>query len=438
MRKVLVVVLVLAFITPAMADERLSFKATYDLAAVWADNINEQNTGVPQEDEDKNQFIYQRFRLGVNLKANDNVGAHLRFDFAENMWGQDQAFTSARADDSAELQVDRAYVSVKTEYVNIMGGLQFLPLGLTKVYRDNQPGLQLIIKTPVSVRLGYVKVSEGIGSGSDPFPSQLDRLSDDTDENKDTDRYFIDLGYKNKAFSVNGFFWQQKDNSENGVDNFKDEPYLAGLTVRSNFWDINFSGELATFGGDNGNGTDYTGTQLIVGGSKKMSDKLSLGFDAFYSTAAGTNEQKVTRVGNPFADYEICRGGHWNWDMLVYGRTNAHVFASSPPGGPLAGDVLDPFLTGAGSIGAGLGAKYQAMDKLTLMGIGHYMVAADDNIDGVTGEFESGFLLLGTAVYQLVPSASLHATYEYVNANFADDLDLDNAYMATLRLFIDF
>jgi len=437
MRKILVVVLVLAFVAPAMAEDKLSLKGSYDLAGVWADNISEQNTGVVREDGDKNQYVYQRFRLGVKVQPNEYVDANLRFDFNENMWGQDQAYSTFRASESSELQVDRAYVNVKTEHVDIRGGLQFLPLGLTKAYRDNQPALQLILKTPLRVRLGYVKVSEGIGSNGDPFPTKLGRLSDDTDENKDTDRYFIDLGYKSEAFNVNAYFWMQNDDSENGVNNFKDEPFLAGMAARTSLGGINFVGELDTFGGDNGNGTDYTGTQFFMGASKKINDQLTLALDAYYSTAAGENEQKLTKVGNPFADHEICRGGNQGWDMLVYGRSNAHVF-SGDGGGPLPGDVLDPFFTGAGSIGAGLSAKYQPMEKLTLLGIGHFMNGADDDIQGVIGEFENGFFLLGCAVYQLVPAASLHATYEYINANFADDVDLKNSYLATLRLHVEF
>jgi hypothetical protein len=440
MRKLLAVLFVLVFALPAMADDRVSFKGEYDLAAVTSDNIVGQNQGRDLEDADSRDFLYHRFRLGFKAEPTKGVNARLRFDFAENVWGQDQAFTNVRSADSDELQVDRAYVEIDKSMFNIKAGLHFMPLGLSKVSRDNQPGLQLTFKSPFSVRLGYVKVDEGIGSSSDPFPSKLGRLEDDSSENKDTDRYFIDLGYKFNVFKINAFYWMQRDGStgdsdgDGTDDNFKNEPTAGGVTLRATPANWYIIGEVATFGGDNGNGADYTGTQAIVAATKKITDTFSIGAEAWYSDAADEGEIKITRVGNPFADYSINHGANYGWDSLAFARSNAPFFGGSP----MDGDVLDPFLTGAGSIGGGIGAKYLAMQKLTFMGLLQYMTAADDDIEGVTGEFESGYNLLATVAYQLMDNVSLHGTYEYIDANFADDVDLDAASIAALRMRVTF
>ncbi|MEJ2158288.1 MAG: hypothetical protein P8X96_23425 [Desulfobacteraceae bacterium] len=434
MRKLLVLLMVLALVSPAMAASKVSISGHYQVSAVTADNIVDQNAQTDTGDADKRDYIYQRFRVQPVIQASDAVKATLRFDFAEGQWGQDQDFTTARAVDtgvSGELQVDRAYADVNMGWLNVRAGLQFIYAGQTQVYRDNQPGLQFMIKTPspVGFRLAYVKASEGIGVGS-PF----DRLSDETDVNEDTDRYLGDLSINTDPVKLNIFYVMQKDDGTDGVTDFKDEPWVAGLRVRSMLGSVSIAGEVATFGGDNGNGTDYVGTQANVNGMMKFSDALTVGMDLIYSTAQGANEQKITAIGNPFARLDVVSGGSFGWDTLTYGRNNAPVFA----GLPVDGDVFDPFRTGAGCIGAGIGAKFVPVQKVTLIGQFHYMVADDDNIQGVTGEFEDGYNALVAAVFQLAPKASLHATYQYIDANFADNVDIDNAYIATLWMNIAF
>lgn len=433
----------LALVSPAMAQSKLTIKGHYDLTGLSSDNVTAQNLGMDDlEDADKHSYFHQRFRVQPQFKAADGVTANLRFDFAEGIWGQDRDFDPGRAGDTStnsddsELQVDRAYVDVSKGWLRIRAGLQFVPAGQTQVYRDNQPALQFNIKTgsPVGIRLAWVKANESIGVGTG--------LSDDGDENEDTDRYLVDLSYNSDPIKVNLFYVMQKDGSgdtdgDNVVDDFKDEPFVAGLRVRTGVGGVSIKGEVATFGGDNGNGTDYVGTQANVNAMMKISDALSLGLDVFYSSGADDDEIKRIHIGNPFSRFDAKFGGTMGWDTLTYGRNPAQLFTSSPPGGPLPGDIFDPFLTGAGSIGAGIGAKYIPIDKLTLIGQLHYMTAENDD-RGITGEFEKGYNLLLAAVYQLAPKTSLHATYQLVDADFMDDVAPDSANIYGLRLHVAF
>jgi len=439
MRKLLVILMVLAFVSPAMAESKVTISGHYQVAGIICDNLVDQNNQTDTGDADKREFFYQRFRVQPVIHATDNVEAVLRFDFAEGQWGQDQDFTTARASEtglSTELQVDRAYAKVKMNWVDITAGLQFVAAGQTQVYRDNQPALQFNIKTPspVGFRVAWVKVREGVGSGTTP-PELLGRLADDTDANKDTDRYLGDLSLNFEPVKLNLFYVMQKDDGEDTTaGDYKDEPWVMGLRFRSAIGSTEIKGEIANFGGDNGNGTDYVGTQANVTGMMKLTDAFTLGVDLIYSTAQGANEQKRTTIGNPFARFDVVSGGSFGWDTLTYGRNNANVFG----GLPMAGDVFDPFQTGAGSMGIGVGAKFVPIQPLTLIGQIHYLTAEDDNVAGVTGEFEKGYNLLASAIWQMAPKASLHATYQYIDADFMDNVNVDSASVATLWMQVLF
>jgi hypothetical protein len=435
MKKLWVILIVLAFASPAMAD--VAITGSYDASALTADNVTAQNLlSDSLDDADKVSYLHQRFRVGAKIKVADNVSGNLRFDFAEGIWGQDQGFDAVRASDTSELQVDRAYVDVNTAYVGIRAGLQFVFAGQTQVFRDNAPALVFNIKTgsPVGIRLGYIKASESTGTG-------LLGLSDDDDLNKDTDRYLANLGVNLDAVKANLFYVTQQDGSTDGVTDFKDQPTVMGLQARTKIGPVAISGELAQFGGDDGNGTDYVGTQFNVNGMMKLSDALSLGVDLFYSSAAdpSAGEAKITFMGDPLAAYDVKNGGTMGWDMLTYGRNTAQLFTSVPPGGLLPGDIFDPFNTNAGSMGMGVGCKFVPLDLLTLIGQLHYMTAANNDLDGVSGEFSSGYNLLLAAVFQLAPKTSLHATYHMVSADFEDlAYDVEDAYVYGLRLHVAF
>lgn len=443
----MMVALLAAFATPAAAEPNLTIKGEYVVQAFHGDGVASQNQGLATtDDNDEFDYVYQRFRVQPKFKASDNVSAHLRFDFAEGMWGQDQDFNGARADSStagwdSDIQVDRAYVDVDMQWVRVRAGLQFVPVGQTQVFRDNQPALQFNIKTgsPFSSRLAWIKASEGIGVSTDAPPTRWSRLSDETDANKDQDRYVATLEWNTDTFAANVFGVMQTDGSTNGVDNFEDEPYVVGFRLRK--WTLGsftFHGEIAQFGGDNGNEVDYSGTQANVNGMWNLGDNLKLGLDLIYSSAQDDGEIKRTTMGNPFAAYDVRFGGTFGWDTMTYGRANGILFTSGTPPGPLAGDVFDPFNTGAGAMGAGLGAMWTPMEKLNLIGQFHYLTADDDDLAGVTGEFENGYNLLLAAIYQLAPKTSLHATYQLVDASFMDNIDPDASNVYSLWMRVNF
>ena len=285
---------------------------------------------------------------------------------------------------------------------------------------------------------------EGIGTGNG--------LEDEEPATEDMDRYLVDLGYKADVFSVNLFGVMQTDGGygdttgDGVIDDFEEEPWVAGLRFKANFGAFGLHGELAQFGGDtgrtsaNGNGVDYAGTQFNVNGMLTLSDSLKLGLDLIYSSAQGDDEKKMQTLGNPFASYDVRLGGSMGWDLDTYGRANGFLYSGT--GGPFPGDVFDPFNTGAGAMGAGIGAMFTPMEWLSLIGQFHYLVAADDDIkDSYTGanyvgEFENGYNLLLAAKFQIATKTDVRLTYQRVDASFMDNIDPDasSLYGITLRV----
>lgn len=449
MKRVLVVFMAMALVIvmtgQTMAESNFSITGEYVIQAFSSDGVASQNDGsLTTDGNDKRDYIYQRFRVQPQFKVSENVTANLRFDFAEGIWGQDESYSTARAayGDGNDIQVDRAYVDLDMEWVRLKTGLQFFPVGQGQVFRDNQPGFQFNINTgiPIGIRLGWIKTMEGIGTGS-----SFTRLSDEEDENEDQDRYLAVLSYGSDIFYMDVFGVMQTDggkgdSDEDGIiDNYEDEPMVYGLYFRGDAGAFSYHGEVAQFGGDNGNNVDYTGTQINLNGMYELHEKLKMGLDLFYSSAQGDNEEKITCMGDPFASLGVVYGGTFGWDMQVYGRANGHLYSGLTAGaGALPGDVFDPFYTGAGSIGAGIGAMWTPMEKMGLIGQLHYMTAVDDDLAGVTGEFEKGYNLLFAAVYEISPKTSLHATYERVDADFMDNRNPDASNLFSLWLGLYF
>ena len=446
----LAVALIGAMTVPAAAEPNLTITGEYNVSGWHAEGVASQNDGsLTTDDNDERDYVYQRFRIQPKFKASDNVSANLRFDFAEGIWGQDQGFQANRAayGNGSDIQVDRAFVDVDTTWLRVRAGLQFIPAGQTQVFRDNQPALQFNIHTgsPFDVRLAWIKVDEGIGTGS-----SFDRLSDEEDQYKDTDRYLLDLGWNTETMNFSLFGVAQTDggtgdtDADGTIDNFEDEPYVVGLRARADFGGFAVHGELAQFGGDDGNNTDYAGTQFNVNGMFKLGDSLKLGLDLIYSSAEDGGDEKLTYMGNPFASYDVRLGGAMGWDTMTYGRANGFLYSGLTAGpGPLPGDVFDPFETNTGAYTVGLGAMWTPAELFSLIGQVHYMTAADDdlkNADGTDqiGEFENGYNFLLVGIFNITAKTDVRIHYQRVDASFMDNRDPDASNLYGISMFVFF
>jgi len=423
MKKLLIVLLVLSFVIPAMAsaEDRLSLSGQVRVRAWSTNNITDLGIDgiLPDNDDDKMEYWDQRFRMQAVIAPADGVKGVLRMDFSETTWGTGGLEYGPRptAGTNDQFQVDRAYIDVTKGIVNVKAGQQLIDLGNAFAYDNNSTALQVTVKTPLVIRVGMAKESEG-GSNNDQTG------------NEDVDQYFIDLGFKNDMVGVNVFYAMQKDGNDRTATQSTSEPNLMGAMATFGVGPVSFLAELDIFGGDTGTSgatTDYMGTQMVVQATMKMSDALTLGAHVIYSD------------GNNDADKaKICRFPNANFGSQYYsdfGPFNTDIASLGD------GDVFDPKDTGAGAMGGGLFTIFAPMPDLTLYGAAHYLVGMEDDL---ALYFDSGLDVNLGAEYTLVPNCTLAMQYHYVDASVgtnvagASDPETDPITALVARMQITF
>ena len=405
MKKLLVVLLVSAFIAPVfivpvMADDMLDVSGTMRVRA-WDKSNFDFDT---DEDNDHQQFWDQRLRMQGTLTPADGVKAVFRVDLAEDRWGSEN-WEGSRYSSDSELQVDRAYLDVTKGMVNIIAGQAYWGLGNNYAYDNNQTGIGITLKMPVAVTVGFLKVDEDTTDAGD--------LTDETGF-EDIDHYFINLGYESDTFSASAFYAMQKDGTA-----AEDEPTLMGAMGKFAVGPINIMAELDMFGGSNTT-TDYVGTQLYVDASLKLSDALTTGLQLVYSDGEDkADEEKLVRLpGNFFGSTYYADLGPFNTDICPLGD----------------GDVMDPLDTNSGAMGGGVYATFKPMDALTLSGQLLYLMGMEDSVDGM---FDSGYVIGVGADYMLVQNANLAVEYLYADLDKVN-VDTDKASAMVARIEVAF
>ncbi len=406
MKKLLVVLMVLAFVAPAMAEDMLDLSGTMRVRAWDTSNLGDFDTDT---DSDHNQYWDQRLRIMGVITPADGVKAVFRMDYAEDKWGSDN-WEGSRYSSDSEIQVDRAYLDVTKGMFNIVAGEAYFGLGNAYAYDNNQTGVAVTLKTPVTVRVGYLKIDEDqTNSGN---------LTDE-DTYEDLDHYIFDVGYKADTFGVNVFYAMQNDGLTTS-----DEPTLLGAMGTFSIGPVDVMAELDMFGGDNGAGVDYVGTQFYADASMKFSDALTAGLQLIYSDGNDSaDERKIVRMPNAFfgsqyySDY-----GPFATDIVPLGD----------------GDVFDPLGSDSGSIyssgamGGGLYASFKPMEALTLSGQFLYLTGVEDSTDGM---FDKGYVIGVGADYMLVQNANLALEYLYADVDkINEDTDSGNALVARIQV----
>ena len=399
MKKLLVVFLVLAFVAPAFAADNLSINGQVRVRSWDSENFS---TFDDDDDSDKEEFFEQRFRLQATIKANDQVKAVTRIDLAEDKWGSSN-WATARYNENTELQVDRAYLDITTGPVNIKAGQQFYAVGQSQVIRNNKPGFQVTIKTPVVIELGY-------------------SVEQDQDQGATDDEYnaHISLAYKADAFSVEGFYGQQVTNiGVAGVDDTEDTRTVFGVNGKFGIGPVKINTELALFGGDNDQAgaaaVDYVGTQFNLDADMKLSDMIAIGADFIYSDGTdAADEEKIAYIGDVFGRLNRSEGGSGN--NIIAGDLN-----------PLGGDdVFDPFNDNQGAIGLGVDVIITPMAGLDLLVHVLYLTSAEDTAAD-TGYDNALVYNLGVT-YALAPKAKIGLYYTAVDPEAeASGVDADTA-----------
>jgi len=397
MKKFFIIALAIIFVAPFVADMAIAGDlSTSGTMRVRAWSIDDGTT--------EKEYWDQRFRLGATFSAAEGVSAHLRLDFNENAWGN-QDWSGSRSVGDNELQVDRAYLQIDQEKYKIKAGQLYAGLGGISAYDNNQYGILADIKDlgPVTLTLGFLKLDEDqTAPGTD--------LTDDSPF-EDLDHYIANVAFASGAYSANVFTAVQMDDTVAA-----DEPSMFGANVKTTIADIALFVELDTFTGDSAS-FDYIGTQLYVNAEMKFSDQLTGGVDLVY--AEGTDDSteiQLTQLGDNFSDWTLMDRGPFQADITAF-------------------DDMDPSGQNGGSMGGGVYVDFAAMDDLLVQAsIFTYSMPEDGTnpaniVDSVLG-FNLGLS------YDLAKNATMAAQYN--TYEFDDALDTDAVDTIVARLQVKF
>jgi hypothetical protein len=406
MKKLLVLMMVLALAAPAavMAADNLSVSGQIRIRTWDKENFTDfSDTAANDTSTDKAEYVGQRFRMQAVVKATDNVKGVLRLDFAEDKWGSSN-WATHRYNENSELQVDRAYLDINLGPVNVKAGQQFMAVGQSQVIRNNKPGVQVTIKTPVVVELGY-SVEQDSDVLSQPGGADESNLH-------------LSVGYKSDVFSVEGFYGQQvTSNAASATQDNEDTKMVYGVDVKTSVGPVKINSELAFFGGDNeATNVDYVGTQFNVDADMKLSDMVKIGVDLIYSTGTDdtATEDKIAYIGDPFGKLNRSEGGSGN--NIIDGDL-------SPIG---ADDVFDPFSQNLGAWGGGVDVVITPVAGLDLLAHIMYLTSQEDAPTG-SGLWDDALVYNLGVTYMLAPKAKVGLYYTVVDADFEGGGDSDAA-----------
>lgn len=413
MKRLLIVLLAFALVaglfTVAAAEDKLSLSGTMRVRAWDVENYYDFDDN---SSDDEASYWDQRYRLAATIKANDAVSAHLRLDFAENAWGNND-WSGSRYVGNNELQVDRAYLQVHAaDWATVKAGQLYFSTGDRYiVYDNNCTGIVWQLKfNPITVDLHYSKQSENGSLNDDNFDDAGVSVQQD-----DEDAYVAQVKYKAEKFSAGAFYAAVEDSTD--ADN---SPSAIGLFGKFALGPVNFLAELDIFDGDESNTVEYTGTQLFVNAEWKM-DALLLGGEIYYAEAADNDgtENQITWLGGNFGDFQPHTYGAFMED-----------YVPTPGGG---NSVFDPTGDDAGSFGGSIYAKY-IWDKLTLWGQVAYLEPDDDKMT----RFDDFTVVNLSASYELVQNFTIAGMYSTTMVSVDDNGPDDDGQTLAARLQIKF
>jgi hypothetical protein len=356
--------------------------------------------------DDEAEYWDQRLRTAFTFTAAEGISAHLRTDWSEYTWG-DSTWTGSRPSSDSELQVDRAYLQIVQEGYKIKAGQLYASLGNTIAYDNNQPGILADIgyKMPVTITLGFLKEDEGSTTSSDD----------------DVDHLLGNVAFASGAFSLNIFAVLQDADSG-------DEPTLFGIQGKTSIGRIALNAEIDTFGGDDGAGRDYVGTQAYINAEMKFGDQFTGGLDVVY--AAGTDdpagEQQLTHINGVFGDWCIMDRGPFQADLAYYDEMNPAGSIYDANGVPGAG---------GGAMGLGFYADFSAMENVMLQASVLYTIIDEDSFYGID---TVSTINLGVD-WKFAPNTSLAGQFNTTSVDADSGLPFDDSTTtAVARLQVKF
>lgn len=342
-------------------------------------------------DDEAQMWFDQRFRIQSVMNVSDDVKAVIRFDFAEEAWGNQGQNTHRFAfDGSSANQIDKAYLQIDKELFTLSAGQQAFGSPNSILVDHVGAGIALKFKTPVSFKLQFTKFNEN-GSTFD------DGATDDQNF------YSAEVGFSSDSYSVNAIYALLDDAATD------DNRSAFGVAGKFKVAGFAIKAELDILDGDDGAGNDYTGTQFYIDANTSVSEALNVG--GFFLYAAGDDDDTVI--------YDVT-----NWSSFAP-HQGGYVGSSIVAGKPIAGWGTEE-LGSEGTITAAAYATFQASNDLGFKAMIQY---ATEEEDAVT-DYDY-YAVTASTKYKVATNTYFMADVMYEDASSDSDGDDDSISLWT-------
>jgi predicted porin len=346
------------------------------------------------------QYWDQRYRLWFDVKPQEGMSAHLRFDLDDAMWGAD-SYGSSRWNASGEghddtIEVGRAYLVLEQPQFKVVGGLNYWELGNRLTYENTGTGFTIETTTlPARVRFGYILEDE-LGS------------KDDTEG--DQSNFFIEVDSAKlvKGHLFKAFFAKANDEDKNF------QAQVFGVSAKGKLFDkkLSYKAELDILDGDEDAGDEIFGQQFWLNVDYKVTKKFTVGGNFIYAKGADkAGEDQYDSIMDARSD---------NWDIQTYGP---YTTMYAPLG---MADVLDPEGQNTGAIAGSLFGKYRLFEKLDVYASYLYVEAESNAL--ATQTFQDAMVATVSARYYFSKKTQFavmygHSTMDVEGSTIHDDAE---------------
>lgn len=402
----------------------------------------ENDTDFNDDGADTDSWIDQRFRLGVEAKASDQLRGFFQLEIGDrdvnrsNTWGTGNAdgYVTGGTLSNLAISVRQAYLSFNIGDIRLKAGRQVFGdapdgghsfrVADDKVYYGLYDG-GLVFVSVVDAFVAtykydattfyamYGKLSER-GTGARPtttYSTTTETYTGEVASDGDDDIFALQAWYKQDTWDIGAYFVYERDYTTAGTE---DEPMWLGLGLGAKFDPVSIKAHAVWQTGsvdiDGVTGMDYDAYALDLDVSAKF-DALTIG------AVIGMGSGDDSAVDDDIENYTAVRGATGSYGVQLGGRPaiffdNGEVsnggaaLASSAatPGNPGAINGLDRTTLGNITF-LELYGSYKFSDTLSMSGlIANFWLTEDEDAanDSLGSEVDL------TITYKLYPQLSLH------------------------------
>ncbi|MHA2938029.1 hypothetical protein ACXJY6_07005 [Vibrio sp. RC27] len=405
----------------------------------------------------RNQFAVRTYSLDdrafkdgegseYTTMAYNNVGSYTIDEISTINWwvkavdgimGYDSGVSddlSMAQNEGSELTIAQVYGRVKTDTVDLKVGM--MPVffgGGYNLQGDSFTGVDLEYTLPTSTVIhtfgAITSENDDVSSGNDgysPFEGN-EYIDGDSGTDEDAYAYGIEVGHGNTAGGMSAYYVRKIDQLTN------DDKQSVGVAGSYKTGKLRFTGEAMTFFGDDGSGTDYDGTQLVINAKYQLPAGY-VNTKLYY--AASVDNDKTQQV-NIFKQGMVQPFNEGLGQMFDHDDSNLQMFGK--PTTPFA------ITKNSGVIGAVVSGMYKPSKPMTLTGGLMYLVPEDSDNNTEANIFVYDYtgwtslaILNAAAQYSISDHVSAGVGLSYTSFTAESGSDLDDGLALGLGLVFDF